>query len=197
MRFVEIYTAEVEISIVTLCQFQLETNSRRSKPKLTWLVVSGGRQWVSFSTIQSWQVNCGLDTNPTRTNSWTSLTVLTQHYRISKQTLSLSSSFLLATKNSHLFLLCHLLCKWSPLVDPIQRRLCVPVIKVLNTYGWSRWLEKITFKNMQWWGIKEDWNLSQDFLSIFLHLSSSLEIRIEIRILYVKGLVLRLPQNLH
>lgn len=50
---------------------------------------------------------------------------------------------------------------------------------------------------MQWWGIKEDWNLSQDFLSIFLHLSSSLEIRIEIRILYVKGLVLRLPQNLH
>lgn len=102
MRFVEIYAAEVEISIVTLCQFQLETNSRRSKPKLTWLVVSGGRQWVSFSTIQSWQVNCGLDTNPTRTDSWTSLTVLTQHYRISKQTLSLSSSFLLATKNSHL-----------------------------------------------------------------------------------------------
>jgi len=34
------------------------------------------------------------------------------------------------------------------------------------------------------------------FSLYFLHLSSSLEIRIKIRILYVKGLVLRLPHNL-
>ena len=49
LRFDQILTRPVEISIIGLHWFQLETNHYWPKPKPTRLVVSSSWQWVNFS----------------------------------------------------------------------------------------------------------------------------------------------------